>query len=636
MPLTRREKQGYATGLIGTGLVYGGAQTAERGVQSGLKLAGLPHKEGRPAFPGLRAMKETRKLKGAGKARALYAGGNAMRTVGAIGALTGAADVYRGRKWRKDNPNNKIVKGFIREGIKGNVEASREKLGNLTEKKPAGAIAIPTSIGIGGAWAGSQAVHSTLNRSRLKGSGKRAGLTALGGLAGAAASTKVSNEALKRTYPEYKLTPTGVQRRKTPPVRPSSQAAVYNEKEGRGAFRRAIVGKADLTDRQKRATIYAAGSVPVVGDFAAAGTARRLAPEGQKNKAYATQLTGNLGGSVVGGLAGAAVAGEAARKFPTVNTKLGSANTWVNDKKKAALKPITDRLPKREVKPNASGAAASTWRQVKATPGKLVPTAVKNRYGAVGGAVALGGLVGQMAGGQTGGFKATTMNLNREKKMVAKALIEINAKPKYTTTLGEDKKAIRQRKKLLIANTVGSGIGAAGLGTFLASRGKVKPATKQTLERATVGLGAVGGGIGSYGGFKRVKVEHGDLRQQEKNYDQRRKDTFGKIDISPLTYANGLLLHAGRGGVRREVARSFLFGPPKELHAAYGITKKPKKKIRLPIQRQAAVAKAMPNILSVPRPLGTLRRPTMRDSALVTRRGRGGTLMTTRRKASLG
>ncbi len=52
--------------------------------------------------------------------------------------------------------------------------------------------------------------------------------------------------------------------------------------------------------------------------------------------------------------------------------------------------------------------------------------------------------------------------------------------------------------------------------------------------------------------------------------------------------------------------------------------------------RLVAVNKAMPNVLSVPRPIGTLRRPTYRDSTLVHRRSASGSLVQTRRRASLG
>lgn len=535
MPLTRREKTGYATAGVGGALVYGGAQTAERGIQSGLKLGGLPHKEGRPALPGLRAMKHSRGIKGAGKARALYGTGNALRTAGAVGLLTGAAEVQRGRKWRKDNPNNTILKGMLREGISGNFAANRQKLSNLREEKPLGALAIPTAIGVGGAAGGSKIGHEVLNRARkgkLKGSGKRAGLTALAGAAGIAASAPVSNKVLERTYPEYKVTPTGVQRRKTAPVRPSAKAAIFNQKDGQSAFRRNTVPtdvrKADMTDRQKRAAIFAAGSIPGIGDFSAASTAGKLAKPENRNKAFATQLTGNLGGSMAGAAAGAVAAGEIARKSPTARAKMTAGNEWVGEKKKAVLKPITNRLPLRNDKPSAAGAAQSTWRK-KVNPGRLVPTAAKTRYGKVGGAVALGALGGQMVGGQSGGYKATSINLARDKRPVAKALLVINQGQKVDH---QANRAAARRKKISGGmSTAGGAVGTAAFGMMaLAKKPKLAAKFPKLADQAR-DTGLVGGGIGGanalyFGRLQRKEAKA--LTQQRSTPDKTKVYKVGK------------------------------------------------------------------------------------------------------------
>lgn len=551
MPLTRKEKQGYGTAGVGAGLVYSGAQINERGTKAGLRLGGhgVTGETGRPKMPGFYALKDSRGQKGTGKARALIGSGNVLRAAGTVGVLTGAAEVHRGRKWRRDNPNNKIIhKGLIREGLKGNVEATRERLGNLTEKKPVGALAIPTAIGVGAGIGGAQLSHRALDKSRFKATKSRPGLVALGGLAAVGGSTKISNKVLERTHPEYKVTPAGVQRKKKAPVRPSSLAAHFDQRAGKSAFRRNVVPsdvrKLDtnytgygMDRKKKRAAIYAAGSVPLVGDVAAAKTAASLAPPEQRKSAFRTQLAGNLGGSLAGGAAGGLAAGELARRSPSVQNKLVATGAKVDAAKQRALKPITQHLPQRANKPTAQGAAASTWKSK--VPGAARLSA---RYpGKVGVAAGVGALGGQILGGQTAGYKATTRNLNREderNRKIAKALVVINQGQKV------DQKANRataRRKKISGAmSTAGGAVGTAAFGAMVAAKRPSIALKRPKLADQARDIGLVGGGIGGANALYFGRVQRQEAKQLT---NQHSKPTTQKV------YKNATLQrHARNGG----------------------------------------------------------------------------------------
>ena len=104
-------------------------------------------------------------------------------------------------------------------------------------------------------------------------------------------------------------------------------------------------------------------------------------------------------------------------------------------------------------------------------------------------------------------------------------------------TRREQQKQLKRKSHLAALTTLNATVGAAGLGTFAASRHPHFVAHKPQLEAATIGLGAVGGGLGAVGGFRRSKIERRDIRAQKQALGVNK----GMPDQSVLHVPTGLL-----------------------------------------------------------------------------------------------
>lgn len=117
-------------------------------------------------------------------------------------------------------------RSFLREGAAGATNALGQRAASAVETPPK-AKAVPTAIGVGAGTLGSLAAHRTLDRVGAFKHGRlhsgRAAITATAGTVAAAASFPLARHAMARNK-EYEVTPAGVRRRKSMPVRPSKKA----------------------------------------------------------------------------------------------------------------------------------------------------------------------------------------------------------------------------------------------------------------------------------------------------------------------------------------------------------------------------------------------------------------------------
>lgn len=422
-------------------------------------------------------------LRGGKLTRRTYLGGAAVGLVGAPALGIGATRFVRGDK---DEINKRGDKdSFLREGVKGTVSAAVERTDTLREKVPARARAAGYATTAGAGTAGVIAARIALR--------KRPGLKPLGspiaGVLAGAAATPLSSKVVHHVAPGYEVTPAGVKRKKKGLKRPSS--ASFQHYGSPRSFSSDVAK--DASSRKYRAKVTAAGSIPVAGyGLQAAAAANGASSRKDKIQAGAFQGGSALAGDVAGAMAGAHGGAYLARKSPKVAAQSEKAFHGLNNLRgKVGLKP-------KELKP---AQAAST------RTGKIIRGATKPLHGKY----AAAGMVGAVGGTLLAGNTASQLAISHNYKTHVR---------KSATTPGmtraEERKQIKRRSRLVAINTMGATVGAAGLATFAASKHPKLVLHKPALESATLGLGAMGGGVGSYGGFKRAKVERKEIRAQRK------------------------------------------------------------------------------------------------------------------------
>jgi hypothetical protein len=552
--VSRREER-IATGATGIGLLGVGAHLREAGVNRAARDTGIARTSGwrktklhhipYPVTPaaGLRHA-------GSGKGRLIYGAGALAGLVGApaVGvAVTGAVPRRHREVIKVDSAQT-----FIGAGLQGTTDAIKTKGRNLKEKTPLGARVVPLAVGAGAGAGGSKLAHAAFDHMRV-GAKLRHPAAAVAGVLGAAASLPVSNRVLRRTNPGYVVTPTGVKRAKKPIVRPSTRASLHEGRASRGAdprgFRRQIVGKSDPTDlhvqkplsrkyagygldhKHKRALVYAAGGLPVVGSFAAASTAARLAPPEQRRKAYASQLGGAGGGKAAGAVAGGGAAILAARHSPGVqrgaerlqskiNSSQAKTGSFVRTKSPAAGRAMDASA---ELKGGVHRAAAALARPHKQPPGrvgravgsfKALPKPVRT-------AAALGAYGGGVLGGAVGGFKGYGHALkieDRRNAAIRKSLFTINRTVVAPSGMNynEGKAQLRDKKRKLRTDVANTALGISGVG-LLAGKHIPKVAAKfPHLERAATHTAIASGGVSAVGNVTGIRLQRRDIRANEK------------------------------------------------------------------------------------------------------------------------
>lgn len=530
---TRRD---VATATTGATMLAGGGA---------LRHAGVSRAVGTGDYP---VIHPTALVRRKAKGRKLYAAGSALGLVGLAPLGLGVS-----RLASKDVQKADQKRGFWREGLGGTAEALAARGESLTTGVPKEARATQLGAAVGAGGAGSLAARVLLgNRGRAL---KPLVTPVAGGLA-ATASVPATNKIVERKYPGYVVTATGVKRKKKDPVKPSRQATLYRPDPR--SFR-ADIGKADsyLGSRTsygvQRAAVTAAGHPPIIGPLTAAAAAGRYAPPGQERKHAVRQWALGSGAGVAVGTAGAYAGARRAANSPKFEQGALKRLKQVEGLENKARGAIGMKTKTRDFTQPPSGkiTGAVARSRVGKPLFKSPAAAVGATAGFLGAKAATGAVLGQ-----------TAISLNQRDQS------RYNASRGISKAAGQSKRekqdlANKKRFSAVLSATGGTA-GLASVGLLLAKK-----------PNAAFRTGIVGGGLGGANALLNTPIQ----RKEAAALAPVQKNTMTPRDIA--TYANGLILHAGRGGVRREVVRSLVFGPPKELRPAYGIVPKQRGKLVL-------------------------------------------------------
>jgi hypothetical protein len=166
------------------------------------------------------------------------------QAAGGAAVLAGGALALHRRRQHNTVGKAERQHSFVREGITGTGEAVAARARNLKDVPPGQKIG-PLAVATGAGGLGSLAAHRVMDRhAYFRGAhhGGRAGIAALAGTAAAAASYPLARHTVRSR--DYEVTPSGVRRRKSKPVRPSSKGKVFDQKQmSRRQFRDSTVGK---------------------------------------------------------------------------------------------------------------------------------------------------------------------------------------------------------------------------------------------------------------------------------------------------------------------------------------------------------------------------------------------------------
>jgi hypothetical protein len=406
-------------------------------------------------------------------------------------------------------------KSFLAQGVVGSKEAWKQRNATVKEHAPAHLVAgnYLAGAGIGSAVGG--LTHLALGRTRI-GGGLRSAIAASGGLATGTAALPVQSRITRRaSHGKYEVTPYGVRRAKTPPVRPSRKATVVDQKRGQAAFRAQTVGKADpganLTRAQRRAAVTAAGvPIPVVGDIAQAATAARLSPEKYRRRT-AVQ---NFAGSQAGGLAGNAAGAGAALALASRHKGFERGATQLNETIERHKTNIKARVG---IKPST---APGLMHHVKArVPARIMTSGPARALARRPGVAAVGALVGGAVGGQAA-QQATYGHIMRRDDRYRAAQSHnahgsriAKAAPGTGMSRREEIEQIRRKQHAAVANLGAGGLGVSSLGMIgAAALPKVPGRVRAHLVRAGTVTGTVGAGVGGVTGLRSTRLQQRDLR----------------------------------------------------------------------------------------------------------------------------
>lgn len=494
-----------ATTAVGVAGVAGGAVVRESGLQRAHALAG----KSKRVFIPSRALLMAPKSNARGKARLLWAGGTGLAAAATPAAAVGAhrlARPDRASKRARTPHRDGEEHTFLGEGVRGAAEALRER-GESTLSAPRQARGVPLAAGLAGGGLGAQAGHKVMDavaRRTPVNAKARAAVTSLSAVGGGLASMPAANAALRRRAPGYTITPTGVKRVKSVPVRPSRRAST-----ARG--RRDIVPSDDrftkyygenMSRGQKRARVLAAGTVPIpiVNDIAAASQAARMAPPEQRRSAFANTAGGIGAGTVVGAGAGAAAGRALERRHPGLAQRAVDTDEAVREKVRTS-RPV-------------QAAAATPPAQAAARARAKLPKGGGRLKGKLTPAVLLGAGLGQMPGGQAGGWMGYSRTLDAE----ARYKRERRAKLAKSAGLSqrEREKLARTKRHSAALSVIGGTAGVGALAALGGSRLKLlRPATRARLSAAQTPLLTTGAGTGGINAFLGAKVQNREAKQVE-------------------------------------------------------------------------------------------------------------------------
>jgi hypothetical protein len=376
-----------------------------------------------------------------------------------------------------------------------------------------------------------------LKKVRLHG-GAKAGLIGLAGLTTGVATLPAQSKLMRATsHGKYSVTPTGVARTKTKPARPSTRATRVERRNGTEVPSR--LGKSasypgsNLSHGQKRALVLAGGTTPLVGDFTAAATAGRMAPPNLRKKTAALQATGSLGGSAVGGAAGAYGGAALVRHVPALHAPAAHIKNTVDTVKHGVASRIHPKLGEvvgRRQEAARSGVDTSRITRLAAhrhpALARVGRAAVRARkpllgVGAVG--ATLGLAAGQSAGSTIGSSLTYGHALKLEDKQRGKRVAKSKDTrhgtriSKLATAPGmserERHKAARAKEQSAVLSQVGGGLGLAATGSLLGSKVVHNAKLARHLKAAPVPIMALGGSVGAVNAFKYAAIQHAEAKK---------------------------------------------------------------------------------------------------------------------------
>ena len=301
---------------------------------------------------------------------------------------------------------------------------------------------------------------------------------------------------------------------------------------------------ADLTNGQKRRRVLAAGSAPIVGDFAAAGLAGRMAPPELRKKTTALQLGGSTGGSLVGGTAGAYGLARLAR-IKAVRTSADKVGSGLDKAKSSAAHKVNPALGAKVDAAQARGGKVERGigklvahkRPGIARAGRVLARARKPLTG-VGYAAAVGAMGGQALGSTAVGSLTYGHALKLEDKLHKstdnrKGSGRVSKADKVTGMgVAQEQRQLKRRHRAVALGATSSAAGLVGMGTLgAAGLPRLKPVRAQLLRTAT-GATIVSGGLGGLAGMRSANLATRDIKSRQKVLA---KSYFPGIGYKPVT-----------------------------------------------------------------------------------------------------
>lgn len=205
------------------------------------------YKEGtKNAIPRPKILAERRMIKHP-RGRNLWLAGLGLGAVSLPAAAVGTTRF--GQSFKKADDRD----SFLRAGLRGATTAAVDRTNTVRERPPAKLVAGNYGAGAAIGSAAGGLSHLVLGRHGVPGAARSAIASTAGVLAGTGSLPVQSKITQRASRGRYEVTPTGVRRRKTKPVKPSTKASTYDGRHGQlGTMRRQIeVGKAVRPRRGK-------------------------------------------------------------------------------------------------------------------------------------------------------------------------------------------------------------------------------------------------------------------------------------------------------------------------------------------------------------------------------------------------
>ena len=279
---------------------------------------------------------------------------------------------------------------------------------------------------------------------------------------------------------------------------------------------------AGMSRTERRARVTAAGSVPVVGDFAQAGVAASMSPDKYRRRTAVQNYVGGQAGQVAGMGAGTAGALALARRSPGFNRRATAASDGIDRAKSAARrsvglpeqgKGIGARVLEHERTPAGLKRAAGAIRATRA--GRAIAANPK--------VAAVGALAGGWVGGQAGQQLTYGHIMSRDDRYRRKQA-QIAKDANTGMTRREEYQQLR-RKQRAAAATIGTNVASLGATGALAASFVPRFHHKaDALRQASFGIGTVSGGLGAANSLHSSRLQRKELRARRHVLEQQGVD----------------------------------------------------------------------------------------------------------------